>query len=137
MQCNSFILKCSIHFACTNLNGSQKEGGNFLICFRERGQLGRGFQPWRELWQIVLLVLFLTVKRQPPATEIGFHLKIFSLFSIMNEPVVFLSPFAVLPIATNLFSKSLLLFFSEKIIWIHCNKNWNKKLRKNKVNNSN
>ena len=29
-KCNSFILKCFIQFACTNLDGSQKKGINFL-----------------------------------------------------------------------------------------------------------
>ena len=60
MKCNSFILKCFIQFACTNLDGSQKEGVFFQICFRkwgypERGGIpsekggGGGFQPWMKL----------------------------------------------------------------------------------------
>ena len=31
------ILKCFIQFACTNLDGLQKEGVIFYICFRKRG----------------------------------------------------------------------------------------------------
>ena len=45
---NSFILKCFIQFACTNLDGCQKEGVIFKICFRKRG-LGGGVQTWKKL----------------------------------------------------------------------------------------
>ena len=41
IKCNSFILKCFIQFTCTNLDGSQREGIIFLICFRKRGYMER------------------------------------------------------------------------------------------------
>ena len=34
---NTFILKCFLQFACTNLNGSQKEGGSFLNSLQKEG----------------------------------------------------------------------------------------------------
>ena len=37
IKCNSLLLKCFIQFACTNLDGSRKEGVIFKICFRKRG----------------------------------------------------------------------------------------------------
>ena len=44
MKHNTFILKCFLQFACTDLDGSQKEGGNFLnLHQKERGtQTGVG-----------------------------------------------------------------------------------------------
>ena len=37
-KCNTFILRCFLQFTCTNLDGSQKEGGNFLnLLQKERG----------------------------------------------------------------------------------------------------
>ena len=39
MKCNTFILKCFLQFTYTNLDGSQKEGVTFKICFRKRGAL--------------------------------------------------------------------------------------------------
>ena len=39
-KCNTFILKCFIPFTCTNLNGSEKDGGSL----RKRGR-GRGGVP--------------------------------------------------------------------------------------------
>ena len=35
-------MKRNIQFTCTNLDGSQKEGVIFLICFRKRGYPERG-----------------------------------------------------------------------------------------------
>ena len=59
MKRNTFILKCFIQFTCTNVDSSQKEGGNFLnLLQKERvTQKGgfpqkRGFQLWRKLWII-------------------------------------------------------------------------------------
>ena len=64
---SAFILKCFIQLPCTNLNGSQKEGGDIFSLLRklERGGRGTqkegegflqksregrgGFQPWRKL----------------------------------------------------------------------------------------
>ena len=34
---NTFILNCFIQFICTNLNGSQKEEGNFLNLLQKEG----------------------------------------------------------------------------------------------------
>ena len=36
-KCNSFILKCFIQFACTNLDGSKEEVGNFLNLLKKEG----------------------------------------------------------------------------------------------------
>ena len=33
----TFILKCFLQFACTNLDGSQKEGDNFLNLLQKEG----------------------------------------------------------------------------------------------------
>ena len=47
-KCNTFILKCFIkcfiQFTCTNLEGCQKEGGNFFNLLQKKGgvQKGRG-----------------------------------------------------------------------------------------------
>ena len=38
-HCNTFILKCFLQFACTNLDGFQKEGGNFLNFLQKEGVL--------------------------------------------------------------------------------------------------
>ena len=56
---NTFILKHFLQFTCTNLDGSQKEGGKFLNLLHKDGGIekvgvpsekeGGGFQPWREL----------------------------------------------------------------------------------------
>ena len=46
MKCNTFILKCFLEFTCTNLDGCQKEGGNFLKFASEREgypERGEGF----------------------------------------------------------------------------------------------
>ena len=37
MKRNTFILKCFLQFICTNLDGSQKEGGNFLNLLQKEG----------------------------------------------------------------------------------------------------
>ena len=37
MKHNTYILKCFLQFACTNLDGSQKEGGNFLNLLQKEG----------------------------------------------------------------------------------------------------
>ena len=42
MKCTSFILKCLIQFACSNLDGSQKKGVIFKIYLRKRGCPERG-----------------------------------------------------------------------------------------------
>ena len=56
-------LKCFIQFACTNLDGSQKEGDNFLNLLQKEGGTQRGwavpsekgvFQPWRKLAIVVI-----------------------------------------------------------------------------------
>ena len=48
-KCNSFILKCFIQLACTNLGGSQKEGSNFLNLLQEEGvSLRKGEVPTLE-----------------------------------------------------------------------------------------
>ena len=87
--------------------------------------------------RIILLFLFLTVKREPRAIETGFRRKnIFIVFNNEWASCFFFSPFTSLPIAGNLFSKRLLILFWEKKLE-YTNKNWNKKLRKNKANNSN
>ena len=62
MKCNTFILKCFSQFTCTNLDGSQKEGDNFLNLLQKEGvlskegegegfprKMGGGFQQWRKL----------------------------------------------------------------------------------------
>ena len=48
MKRNTFILNCFIQFTCTNLDGSRKEGGNFLNLFQKGGgthKEGRGWVP--------------------------------------------------------------------------------------------
>ena len=42
MKCNTFILKCFSQFTCTNLDGSQKEGDNFLNLLQKEGVLSKG-----------------------------------------------------------------------------------------------
>ena len=47
MKHNTFILKCFIQFTCTNLDGCQKEEGNFFNLLQkegvtQKGQWGRG-----------------------------------------------------------------------------------------------
>ena len=46
MKRNTFILKCFLQFTCTNLDGSQKEGDNFLNLLQKEGSTqkegGRG-----------------------------------------------------------------------------------------------
>ena len=37
MKRNTFILKCFLQFTCTNLDGSQKEGGNFINLLQKGG----------------------------------------------------------------------------------------------------
>ena len=42
MKCNTLVLKCFLQFTCTNLDGCQKEGGNFLnLLQKEGGCLGK------------------------------------------------------------------------------------------------
>ena len=38
---NTFILKCFIQFTCTNLDSSQKEGGNFFNLLQKEGDKKR------------------------------------------------------------------------------------------------
>ena len=38
----TFILKCFIKFTCTNLDGCQKEGGNFLNFLQKEGSTQKG-----------------------------------------------------------------------------------------------
>ena len=40
---NTFILKCFLQFTCTNLDGCQKEGGNFLNLLQEEGVAKKGW----------------------------------------------------------------------------------------------
>ena len=50
MKRNTLILKCFLPLACANLDGSQKEGGNFLILLQKKGgslRKGGRFKPWR------------------------------------------------------------------------------------------
>ena len=60
-KCNTFILRCFLQFTCTNLDGSQKKGGNFLNLLQKEGVRRKGvgvptekggFQPWRKLWSL-------------------------------------------------------------------------------------
>ena len=37
IKCNSFLLSCFLQFACTNLDGCQKEGANFLNLLQKEG----------------------------------------------------------------------------------------------------
>ena len=37
MKHNTFILKCFSQFTCTDLDGSQKEGGDFLNLLQKEG----------------------------------------------------------------------------------------------------
>ena len=37
MKRNTFILKCFLQFPCTYLDGSQKEGGNFINLLQKEG----------------------------------------------------------------------------------------------------
>ena len=39
---NTFILKCFILFKCTNLDDSQKEGGNFFNLLQKEGVTRKG-----------------------------------------------------------------------------------------------
>ena len=63
MKRNTFILKCFLQFTCTSLDGSQKEGGNFLELLHKEGSTQKGgvpsekggFQPWRKLWTVCLI----------------------------------------------------------------------------------
>ena len=55
MKHNTFILKCFLQFTCANLDGSQKEGCNFLNLLEKEGVLIKGWgwggvQPWRKLY---------------------------------------------------------------------------------------
>ena len=81
-KCNSLISKCFIQFACTNLDGCQKEGVFFKICFRKRGYPEKedgGIQPWRKLvWCNILSWVFLFTHIQ---TKL--HLKGTGLFKYM------------------------------------------------------
>ena len=42
MKCNTFTLKCFLQFTCANLDGSQKEGGNFLNLLQKEGGTQKG-----------------------------------------------------------------------------------------------
>ena len=50
MKCNTFILKCFSQFTCTNLDGSQKEGDNFLKFAAERGSTQQGGGGFPRKW---------------------------------------------------------------------------------------
>ena len=55
-KCNTFILKCFIQFTCTNLHGSQKEGGKFFKFALESGgspRKGGGTNPGGNYDEIV------------------------------------------------------------------------------------
>ena len=39
---NTFILRCFLQFTCTNLDGCQKEGGNFLNLLQKKGGTQKG-----------------------------------------------------------------------------------------------
>ena len=39
---NTFYLRCFLQFTCTNLDGSQKEGGNFLNLLKKEGVPRKG-----------------------------------------------------------------------------------------------
>ena len=43
MKHNTFILKCFLQFTCANLDGSQKEGCNFLNLLEKEGVLIKGW----------------------------------------------------------------------------------------------
>ena len=43
MKHNTFILKCFLQFTCANLDGSQKEGSNFLNLLEKEGVLIKGW----------------------------------------------------------------------------------------------
>ena len=45
MKDNIFILKCFLEFACTNLDSSQKEGGNFLNLLQKETGTQKGWVP--------------------------------------------------------------------------------------------
>ena len=45
MKCKTFILNGFIQFTCTNLDGSQKEGGNFFNLLQKEGVLPSGGFP--------------------------------------------------------------------------------------------
>ena len=42
---NTFILKCFLQCTCTNLDCSQKEGGNFLSSLQKEGGTQKGVVP--------------------------------------------------------------------------------------------
>ena len=44
-ETSTFILKCFLQFTCTNLDGSQKEGGNFLNLLQKEGGTQKGGFP--------------------------------------------------------------------------------------------
>ena len=76
MKRNTFILKCFLQFTCTNLDGSQKKGSNFLNLLQKKGVPRKGgsslrkggFQPWRKLWLLTgfgMLVFFAKLNFMP------------------------------------------------------------------------
>ena len=48
MKCNIFILKCFLQFTCSNLDDSQKQGGNFKFASERGGSLRKGGVPIQE-----------------------------------------------------------------------------------------
>ena len=44
-KCNTFILRCFLQFTCTNLDGCQKGGGNFLNLLQKEGVPRKGGFP--------------------------------------------------------------------------------------------
>ena len=48
---NTFILKCFLQFACTNLDGSQKEGVNFLNLHQKEEGNQKGVVPSEKGWR--------------------------------------------------------------------------------------
>ena len=50
MNHNTFILKCFLQLACTNLDGSQKEGGNFLNLHQKEGVPRKGVVSSEKGW---------------------------------------------------------------------------------------
>ena len=74
-KCNTFILKCLIQFTCTNLDGCQKEGGNFFNLLQKKGGTqkgGRGF-PQKRGWGPTLKETMGQIKKIPR-------------FSVANQP---------------------------------------------------
>ena len=76
MKRNTFILKCFLQLTCSSLDGSQKEGDNFLNLFqKEEGSQKGGFPQKRgvqtNIWN----------KKQEASYEFLGHLKTFWVLS--------------------------------------------------------